>query len=89
MAEEDKYEVLEKIGTFPPCMERLRQGRHSPGYRVFANVFPGHGSFGVIRKVRRISDGLVSLFFFIIHKTSSIDAWMTHEHHEARVVTMS
>ena len=50
--ESDKYDVLQKIGTlllpFPPLS------------RATADLFvQGHGSFGVIRKVRRKADGLV------------------------------
>jgi NIMA (never in mitosis gene a)-related kinase 2 len=52
--ESDKYEVLEKIGKY---------SRHSSS--VFGNTHQqplkqiGHGSFGIIRKVRRKTDGLI------------------------------
>ena len=49
--ESEKYEVLEKIGLYNPDMML--------GVEV-VNCSSGHGSFGIIRKVRRHSDGLVS-----------------------------
>ena|SRR5579871_5625688 len=48
MSESEKYEVLEKIGLYFPM----------PVNERFTNIV-GHGSFGVIHKVRRKSDGLV------------------------------
>jgi hypothetical protein len=51
MPEEEKYDVLEKIGaqTLPFIPSR-----------PYANyTTTGHGSFGIIRKVKRKSDGYV------------------------------
>ena len=45
----DKFEVLEKIGKF----ELIKDSVYA------ANGSIGHGSFGVIRKVRRKQDGQV------------------------------
>jgi hypothetical protein len=50
MPEDDKYDVLEKIGT------QLHVHSAKTG---FANACVGHGSFGIIRKVKRKSDGYV------------------------------
>ena len=47
--ESDKYDVLDKIGEAPPSCLQASQ----------ANV-TGHGSFGIIRKVRRKTDGKAS-----------------------------
>jgi len=52
-AELEKYEVLEKIG-----MERRNVIIQAPWT---TNLSSGHGSFGIIRKVKRQSDGLVSV----------------------------
>ena len=51
MVDSEKYDVLEKIG-----MDVLE--KHS---RLDLIVYPGHGSFGVIHKVRRRCDGQVLL----------------------------
>jgi len=50
-SEADKYEVLEKIGTKPHL--RLPTS-------MTANSTAGHGSFGIIHKVRRKSDTKVN-----------------------------
>ena len=50
MAEVEKYEVLEKIG----------KSNSIPSLWTEAHAWIGHGSFGIIRKVRRKSDGYVS-----------------------------
>jgi len=51
MSESEKYEVLEKIGQFAVAVD---------ADNLLLTIPPGHGSFGVIHKVRRKSDGLVS-----------------------------
>jgi hypothetical protein len=51
LAEADKYEVLEKIG------KSSNAGNFRS--RTETDRSPGSGSFGVIRKVRRKSDGFV------------------------------
>ncbi len=51
--EVEKYEVLEKIGIEKP--NRIPRAEHA------TNHSSGHGSFGIIRKVKRQSDGLVSV----------------------------
>lgn len=61
MSESEKYEVLEKIGTF----------LINPRYQLTANAIVGHGSFGVIHKVRRKSDGLVGIVSVMIDDTSN------------------
>ena len=50
MPEDDKYDVLEKIGA-----HRDPQLLHMSS----TNASTGHGSFGIIRKVKRKSDGYV------------------------------
>lgn len=55
LAEADKYEILEKIGMschlqLLPCCLKLNSNFN----------LPGCGSFGIIRKVKRKSDGFVS-----------------------------
>ena len=55
LAEADKYEILEKIGRSPHVLCTLM---------IFSSlntdVHQGCGSFGIIRKVKRKSDGFVS-----------------------------
>jgi serine/threonine protein kinase len=52
MSEGEKYDVLEKIGMFP----NAQCATHNQTLILRAK---GHGSFGVIRKVRRKQDGQV------------------------------
>lgn len=52
LAETEKYEVLERIGQ----NLHLRLGISCP---IHAHLLLGAGSFGIIRKVKRKSDGYV------------------------------
>ncbi len=51
MSDSEKYEVLEKIGELEPWFL---------GLNSVDALNQGHGSFGIIRKVKRKSDGYVS-----------------------------
>ena len=54
MTEEEKYEILEKIGMIIYAGLNYVQAPSSSH-----NYCTGHGSFGIIRKVRRKTDGHV------------------------------
>ena len=54
-SEAEKYEVLERIGRLPHSLCRYRILGADLACRA-----KGQGSFGIIRKVRRKTDGLVS-----------------------------
>lgn len=54
MSESDKYETLEKIGKPSPCPTPLKEM-----WSRLTLILKGHGSFGIIRKVRRKADGMV------------------------------
>ena len=59
LTEAEKYEVLEKIGTNAPrCLKSMG-----------SNKCTGHGSFGIIHKVRRISDNKVHCSLSLIPKS--------------------
>lgn len=56
LAEADKYEILEKIGKLvysKPTFAMFKLHAHT--------VYLGCGSFGIIRKVKRKSDGFVGV----------------------------
>lgn len=56
MTEEEKYEILEKIGMITCTgLKSVQAWSSSHKYST------GHGSFGIIRKVRRKTDGHVRL----------------------------
>ena len=56
MTEEEKYEILEKIGMLLVFDDDCLRPDSNIGV-----IKSGHGSFGIIRKVRRKSDGHVRL----------------------------
>jgi hypothetical protein len=60
LAEADKYEILDKIGK---C-NLLDILLIFVGSKLIACICLGCGSFGIIRKVKRKTDGFVSLVYW-------------------------